>query len=151
MLRVILAALTGVLFALSFADFAIGWLAFVAFVPLLIAIARARSGWEAFFLGWLSQTIAWLMMVPWVVRVMSHYGGLPYALGVLIFVAMSAYLGLYGALFGAIVYRIRPGGSLARWLLVPLAWAAIEYLRTYLFSGFPWNLLAKAAPSTRAR
>lgn len=144
MLRAILAALTGVLFALSFPDFAIGWLVFVAFVPLLIAIARARSGWEAFFLGWISQTIAWLLMVPWVVRVMSHYGGLPYGLGVAIFVAMSAYLGLYGALFGAIVYRIRPGGSLARWLLVPLAWAALEYLRTYLLTGFPWNLLATA-------
>ncbi|MGZ8829721.1 MAG: hypothetical protein ACXW2Q_05015, partial [Thermoanaerobaculia bacterium] len=48
MLRFVLAAFSGVLFALSFPDFAIRWLVFVAFVPLLIAIARARSGWEAF-------------------------------------------------------------------------------------------------------
>ena len=45
-------------------------------------------------------------MVPWVVRVMSHYGGLPYATGVAIFAAMSAILGLYGGAFGAIVRRI---------------------------------------------
>src|SRR5712691_5436152 len=68
-----LAALSGVLFALSFPDFAIGWLAFVALIPLFVALGRARSGWDAFFLGWISQTVAWLIMVPWVVRVMSHY------------------------------------------------------------------------------
>lgn len=142
-MRATLAALSGALFAFSFPDVSLGFLAFVALIPLLVALARASSGWESFFLGWISQTIAWLIMVPWVVRVMSHYGGLPYILGVLIFVAMSMVLGLYGGVFGAIVYRIRPV-SLGRWLIVPLAWASIEYARTYLLTGFPWNLLAAA-------
>ncbi|HKR65670.1 MAG TPA: apolipoprotein N-acyltransferase [Thermoanaerobaculia bacterium] len=141
-LRLLLAAASGVLFAASFPTYTIGWLAFVAFVPLLVAIARANSTREAFLLGWLWQTIAWLMMVPWVVRVMSHYGGLPYVTGVLIFIAMSLYLGLYGAAFAWIVKRLRLGIAFLPWLLVPLAWAGIEYARTYLFSGFPWNLLA---------
>jgi apolipoprotein N-acyltransferase len=140
----LLAVLAGVLFALSFPDYSISWLAFVALLPALIAITRSRSGWGAFCAGWIFQTVAWLLMVPWVIRVMSHYGGLPYSLGVLIFIAMSLYLGLYGALFGAIVYRIRPGDSLRRWMLIPLAWAAIEYARTYLMTGFPWNLVAAA-------
>jgi apolipoprotein N-acyltransferase len=141
-LRFLLAIASGVLFALSFPDYTIGWLAFVALLPLLIAIARARGAWEAFFLGWASQATAWLLMVPWVVRVMSHYGGLPYVTGVLLFVAMSLYLGLYGALFGVVVKRLRLGIAFLPWLLVPLAWAAIEYARTYLMSGFPWNLIA---------
>jgi len=142
LLRVALAAISGVLFALSFPDFAFGWLAFIALLPLFIALSRSPSGWSSFFLGWIFQTIAWLMMVPWVIRVMSHYGGLPYALGVVIFVAMALYLGLYGGAFAAIVHRIRPGDSLGRWLLVPLAWAAIEYARTHLLNGFPWSLVA---------
>jgi len=142
LLRVALAAISGVLFALSFPDFAFGWLAFIALLPLFIALSRSPSGWSSFFLGWIFQTIAWLMMVPWVIRVMSHYGGLPYALGVVIFVAMALYLGLYGGAFAAIVHRIRPGASLGRWLLVPLAWAAIEYARTHLLNGFPWSLVA---------
>jgi apolipoprotein N-acyltransferase len=83
-------------------------------------------------------------MVPWVVRVMSHYGGLPYAVGVLLFMAMALYLGLYGALFAALVKRFRLGVAFLPWLLVPLAWAAVEYARTFLFSGFPWNLTAAA-------
>ena len=142
-LRILLAALSGLLFAASFPDFSIGWLAFAAFLPLLIAVARARSGWQAFFLGWIQQTIAWLMMVPWVVRVMSHYGGLTYFTGVMIFVALSLLLGLYGGAFGFLVQRIQPQ-TIGRWLVVPLVWASIEYARTYLLTGFPWNLLATA-------
>src|SRR5437764_1096038 len=141
-INVILAALSGVFFALSFPNVAAGWLMFVALLPLFVALSRARTWRGAFAIGWLSQTIAWLMMVPWVIRVMSHYGGLPYITGVLIFIAMCAYLGVYGGLFGVLFHRIAPATSFRRWLLVPLAWAAVEYARTYLFSGFPWSLIA---------
>ncbi|MEA2571124.1 MAG: apolipoprotein N-acyltransferase [Acidobacteriota bacterium] len=141
-MNILLAALAGVLFAFSFPNVAIGWLMFISFVPLFFAIVRARSAWRAFFLGWLSQTIAWMLMAPWVVRVMSHYGGLPYIVGVALFMLMCLYLGLYGAVFAALVHRLAPGTSFRRWLLVPLAWAAVEYIRTYFLTGFPWNLIA---------
>ncbi len=140
--RLLLAAISGVLFALAFPDYSVSWLALVALIPLLIALVRARGGWESFFLGWISQSIAWMIMVPWVVRVMSYYGGLPYVTGVLLFCAMSLFLGLYGGIFAVAVWLIAPRERFPRWLLVPLAWAAVEYARTYLFTGFPWNLLA---------
>ncbi|HEX8408802.1 MAG TPA: apolipoprotein N-acyltransferase, partial [Thermoanaerobaculia bacterium] len=107
-------------------------------------VVKAGSRRQAFLYGWIAQTVAWLIMVPWVVRVMSHYGGLPQATGVAIFIAMSAYLGLYGALFAWIVKRLRLGTRFAPWLLVPLVWAAIEFVRTYFLTGFPWNLIATA-------
>src|SRR5262249_24427800 len=140
----ILSAISGFLFALSFPNYAIGWLIFIALIPLFVALARARSWREAFSLGWISQMIAWMLMVPWVVRVMSHYGGLPLLTGILIYAALCAVLALYGAAFGVIVFRIAPGDAFLRWLLVPFAWAAIEYARTYLLTGFPWNLIASA-------
>ncbi len=142
--RVVLAVASGVLFALAFPDYSIAWLAFFALIPLLVALQRVRGVGEAFLLGWLSQTVAWLIMVPWVVRVMSHYGGLPYLTGVLIFVAMAAFLGLYGGVFAAVVRLIGPGGRFGTWLLVPLVWAAVEFARTYVLTGFPWNLIAAA-------
>jgi apolipoprotein N-acyltransferase len=142
--RLSLSIASGLLFAFAFPNVAAGWLIFFALVPLLVAIARSRSAWEALLLGWASQFTAWLIMVPWVVRVMSHYGGLPYATGVAIFVAMCALLGLYGGVFAVIVRRIDPRDRFSRWLLVPLAWAAVEYARTYLLTGFPWNLIAAA-------
>jgi apolipoprotein N-acyltransferase len=141
-IRLALAILSGALFAFAFPDYSLGWLMFLAFIPLLVAVVRARGACEAFFLGWASYTVAWLLMVPWVIRVMSHYGGLPLATGILIFIAMALYLGLYGALFGVLVRWLRPDHRFLRWLFVPLAWCAVEYVRTYLFTGFPWNLIA---------
>lgn len=142
--RILLSLFSGVLFALAFPYAAQGWLAFIALAPLLIAIVRARGTGEAVLLGWAAQTTAWLIMVPWVIRVMSHYGGLPYATGVAIFVAMCAYLGLFGALFAFVVRKLPLGVKFLPWLCVPLAWAAIEYARTFLLTGFPWNLVATA-------
>ena len=141
--RFLLPIVSGVLYAWSFPDVAIHWLIFLAPIPLWIAIAKARRPRDAFLVGWISQTTAWLLMVPWVVRVMSHYGGLPYILGVLIFIAMSLFLGLYGGLFAWIGQRVL-GREFHRWLLLPLAWAAVEYVRTHLLTGFPWNLAAAA-------
>jgi apolipoprotein N-acyltransferase len=123
---------------------AIGWLALLALAPLVAAIASTESKLEAFFLGWLGYAISWLITVPWVIKVMSQYGGLPYATGVSLFIAMSVYLGLYGGLFSFLVSLLHLGAGFRRWLLVPLAWAATEYARTWLFSGFPWDLIAAA-------
>jgi apolipoprotein N-acyltransferase len=142
LIRLLLAVTTGALFAWSFPNAGQGWLAFLALAPLLIAIVRARTTREAFLLGWGGMTTAWLLMVPWVVRVMSHYGGLPVWVGVLLFVAMSLVLGSYGGLFAFLVKRLRLGVRFLPWLAVPLAWAAVEFLRTYFLSGFPWNLIA---------
>ncbi len=142
--NLLLAVSSGVLFALAFPSTSLSFLAFVAFVPLLALLVRCTSGRAAFAWGWTSQTVAWLIMTPWVVRVMSHYGGLPLPLGVAIFIAMSLFLGLYGGVFAWAVFRFRLGHSFGRWLLVPLAWASVEYARTYLLTGFPWNLIASA-------
>lgn len=144
MINLLLAALAGVLYALAFPDYSVSWLAFVALLPLLVAVARAGRGRAAFFYGWVAMSIAWLLMVPWVVRVMSHYGGLPYITGVLLFCAMSVFLGLYGGAFAIIVWHLKLREKFAPWLLIALAWAAIEYARTYLLTGFPWNLIAAA-------
>jgi apolipoprotein N-acyltransferase len=142
--KFLLAVLSGVLFACSFPDASVSWLIFLAFVPILVAVLRASGSWEAFFLGWAWQTTAWLVMVPWVIRVMSHYGGLPLPVGIALYMAMALYLGLYGALFTGIVHRLAPRDGFGYWLLIPLAWAAVELTRTYLFTGFPWNLIAAA-------
>jgi apolipoprotein N-acyltransferase len=142
--RFLLSISSGVLFALAFPTTAVGWLAFLAFAPLVVAVQRANGSREAFFHGWVAQFTAWLIMVPWVVRVMSHYGGLPRFVGILLFVAMAAILGLYGGLFAFLVRRLRLGVAFLPWLAVAAAWAAVEYARTYLLSGFPWNLIATA-------
>src|SRR2546430_14830561 len=106
--RSVLAVLSGVLFAISFPNYSIAWLIFIAPIPLLLALTKSRGGWESFFLGWLSQFVAWLMMVPWIVRGMSHYGGLPYVTAVLLLIPLCVILGLYGRLVRVRFRRVAP-------------------------------------------
>jgi apolipoprotein N-acyltransferase len=143
--RFALAALSGLVLALSFPEASLGALVFVALAPLIAAIVRASSTAEALLLATASGTVTWLINVPWVIKVMHQYGGLPRFTGMAIYVAMAIALGLFaGIFFGAAVYRLRLGSRPAPWLLVPAAWVAVEYARTYLLSGFPWNQLAAA-------
>lgn len=136
------AALSGALVALGFPDFDLFLLPFIALVPLLLAVVSARGNTEAFLLGLAFSSVTWLINVPWVITVMSRYGGLPYPVGVAIYAMMALYLGIFGGMFSLLVYRFRLGSSPGAWLLVPAAWAASEYARTWMFLGFPWNLLA---------
>lgn len=138
----LLAILSGVLLGLSFPSANLWPLAFVAIAPLMIAAVRARRWSGAFFHGWLALTVSWLVTVPWVITVMTRYGGLPLAVGVTLYVAMCSYLGIYGGIFAALVRLARPDHRFVLWLAAPLAWAASEYARTHLFTGFSWNLLA---------
>jgi len=143
--RYLLAALSGVLAALSFPDASIGLLAFVAPVPLIVAAAWSQRDRQAVLAGWLSAIVMWLINVPWVIPVMSKYGGLPLPVGVLIYVAMAIYLGIFGALFGWVVYRLAPrGAGLLVWLSIPAAWIAVEWARTWMLTGFPWHLASEA-------
>ena len=141
--RVLLASVSGVMLALSFANFDITWCVFLALAPLIVAARGASRTREAFLLGTISYAITWLINVPWVINVMSKYGGLPKIAGVLIFLAMALYLGTFGGLFALLIHRLRLGSRPIPWILAAVAWTTVEYVRTYiLFSGFPWNLSA---------
>lgn len=142
--RITLAALSGVLLALAFPHMAWGWLALVALTPLIVSATRASGKLEAFLLGWVAITITWLINLPWVVIVMSQYGGLSRPIGMGIFIAMCCILGCYGGLFALAIRLLNLGPSFLPWLAIPALWIALEYARTFLLSGFPWHLIATA-------
>ena len=146
--RFLAASVSGIALALCFPASGLDLLALVALAPLIAAVLRARGRWEALLLGVLALAIAWLINLPWVLPVMVKYGGLPKSVGVALYVLMSVFLSGYGGVFALAVFRFRRAHPVAIWFLVPAAWAAIELLRTYLFTGFPWNLLATALIDT---
>lgn len=141
MLRWLLAVLSGGLLALSFpgsGDQA--WLAFVALVPLLAAVEG--DGWRrAGARGLVAGLAFWLLTIPWIASTVARYGDVPWPLSVLVLAGLAGYLALYTAAFAALLARRSlPGGGLYVIVAASL-WVALELLRTYLFTGFPWNLL----------
>jgi len=131
--------LSGALLASAFPPLDWWPAAFVGLVPLLLATAEqppARAAW----LGFASGIAFALLSIPWVVVTMVRYGQMPWWGAAAVLLALSGYLACYPAAFTL---------ALSRFPLPPAAfpvgaaalWTALEYLRTYALSGFPWNLL----------
>ncbi len=136
----LLAALSGVLLAATFPVIQLSLLAWVALVPLFVAL-RGQTVKNGFLLGGLSGVVFFAGTVHWVTNSVHFYGNIPLIPATLITLLLCLYLAFYPALFGAAVVRVqqdRPG-----WLLAaaPAIWTALELARTYVFSGFPWSLL----------
>ncbi len=128
------------LLVLSFPSPDMGAVAFVALVPLLLAI-RGETPARAFCWGTLAGLLFYLGSISWVTRTMTTYGGLSVPLSAVILLALACYLALYAGLFccgTALVARAAwPIGLLAP----PALWVGVEYLRSYALTGFPWALL----------
>jgi apolipoprotein N-acyltransferase len=142
----LLAALAGLLYWASQPPLALGVLAFVALVPLLVAL-RGAGPWRGLALGWLAGTIACNGLTTTSIHaalVHAHHPGwlaaaeslvIPQLCGALYFAAF----GLYAALL-----ERRPAATPWRILLLPAAWVACEFARSRIGNGMPWVLLAHA-------
>ena len=138
------AAATALLLALGMPGL-IGWwpLLFAALVPLLWMVPRLppmRAACMGLFCGLLYN----IALIYWIVIVLGRYGGLPPWISVpgmaLLALYMAGYLAMFCLLLSCIL-RSSPstGSSLFRLILAaPLLWVGLDYLRSVLFSGFPW-------------
>lgn len=136
-----LAILSGGLLTLAFPGTGDqGWLAFGALVPLLVAV-KGVTWRHAAIIGGIGGLTFWLITLSWVVPTMVRYGGLPWPLASVILLGLAGYLALYSAAFCAFLsqYQVRSGALYV--VMAASLWVALEFLRTFLFTGFPWNLL----------
>lgn len=133
------AVLTGALLAFSFPkpDFSV--LAWLAFVPLLWAIAR-KSPAQAFKFGFIAGLVAYGGTLYWLNIVMTHYGKLPWVVSFCLFLLLVAYLALY---IGVVALLVRRGeiAGISPLLSFPFLWVGFEYLRSFVLTGFPWASL----------
>ncbi len=133
--------------ALLFACFPlINWsfLVWVACTPLLLAVAAERRWGRGFWLGYLSGAIFLAGSCYWFVSVMQGYGGLSFlvAAGVLVLfvIIFASFYGVFGLVESLIARR----SVTFALVLSPFLWVALELARTYMITGFPWNLLGYA-------
>jgi apolipoprotein N-acyltransferase len=134
------AALTAILLILSFPDFELWFLAWVALVPLMYVIVRAPHPGRAFILGWAAGTIFFYGSCYWLTYSMIHYGGLPRLVAYLLLVPPSLVVGIFPGLFALLfALAVKKWGQMAL-LLAPVFWIAFEWLRL-IVTGQLWNAL----------
>src|SRR5690242_4038325 len=138
--HILLAATTGILLPLCFPKFDLGLLAWIALIPLHIALDGCRRT-QAFWLGWLAGIIGSTGIMSWVVTAMNTYGKVPVVFSYGIMLLLTAYLGLFVAVYSAGVVWFRMLVPRYGLFAAPCLWVALELVRTYLLSGLPWSLL----------
>lgn len=132
--------LSGLLLFLSFPKFGCGIFAWIALIPIFFALRDAEP-WEGFKSGFIAGLVAHIGILYWITYVVVQYGHLPVYLGIMATLLLAAYLSLYTALFAmGVVYLRRSGGTL--FFSAPLLWTLLEFARSHLFTGFPWENLA---------
>lgn len=110
----------------------------VALVPMLVALPEMSSR-RSFIGGLATGTLLYLLLLYWIVIVLGRYGGLPFFVSIPALVLLAVYMSVYLAGF-AYVARIlltatHPMISL---FAIPALWVGLDWLRSVMFSGFPW-------------
>jgi apolipoprotein N-acyltransferase len=135
-----LALISGVLFVLVFPPFDFYPLAWVALVPLLVAVG-GKNLKASFFLGTLTGFVYFTGTIYWIFNSMYFYGKVPAVLSLLLLIALCLYLGAYVGIFSALFNSLSKNSRFPALFLVPVIWVTLEFLRTYAFTGFPWSVL----------
>lgn len=131
---------TSVLLILSFPNFDLPLLAWIAFTPLLIVLARRPSLPSAFVLGWASGTLFFYASCYWLTYSMIHYGGLAPWTAYLLVLLPAIVSGLFPALFAFLTASVVRVWGYKSLLLAPFFWATSEWLRLEV-TGQLWNAL----------
>ncbi|NOY13114.1 MAG: apolipoprotein N-acyltransferase [Deltaproteobacteria bacterium] len=132
----IVSAASGLLLAAAFPRPDLYPLAWVALIPLLL-VMRQRPFASGFACGcsFFAAVLYWLNIV------MTTYGGLNLIFSLLAFLFLITYLALYFAVATWLACRLEGQFRVPCLLTLPVLWVALEYLRGWLLTGFPWALL----------
>ena len=108
-------------------------LAWIAIVPLLVAL-RHGSAFSSFCLGWFAGFLAYVGIAYWVAisPVFTKVEA----------VVIPGYLGLHWGLFGATLAFVRSRSAIPLVIAAPILWVVWEYVPSIVFPlDLPWTLL----------
>ncbi len=132
-----IAFILGGLAALSFAP--VGWFLLILFsLAGLLALIDEVSPRRAFMLGWLFGLGLFGVGVSWVYVSLSVYGGMPSWLAAFAVFLFCGILALFPAVAAWATMRYSQAGRFRLLLVFPLMWTATEWVRGWIFTGFPW-------------
>ncbi len=134
--------LAGAATVLGFAPFLLFPLPLASLALLFGLLAGRRHAGEGFALGLAWGLGLFVAGVSWLYVALHRFGGMPGPIAAACIFLFAAYLALWPALAGALFVRLRSGRAWRDALMGGGVWALTEYLRGWVFTGFPWLSIA---------
>jgi len=149
MKNILLAVFSGLLVMFSFPTILFGWhvpnlsiLAWVALVPLFLAIARSNPA-KVYLLSFVSSLVCFAGSLYWIYTALHVYGKINPPVSVAITLLLAVVLAAYISLAPFIAKWINLRWRAEMLVLMPVAWVAVEYARGHVpWGGFPWSDIA---------
>jgi apolipoprotein N-acyltransferase len=133
-----LSTLSGCLWFLAVTPFDFSYLAWIAAVPLLIAIERAGSFRQALFIGWWAGVVETAGGFYWLIDLMQRFADFPWIGAAPILLLFCAARALIFLIFTALVCSVRQRRRIPMALLAPLAMVSGELLVPQIFPCGQW-------------
>jgi apolipoprotein N-acyltransferase len=134
-------ALAGAACVLGFAPF-YAWPVPIAALALLFAVwSGSGTARQAALSGYAFGLGFFLAGVSWVYVSLHYYGAMPAVLAALATFLFCAFLALFPALAGWLAVRCAGASPGNRLILAPAAFVLCEWVRGWIFTGFPWLTL----------
>jgi apolipoprotein N-acyltransferase len=144
-IRVLLALASGAALALSFPNYNLWPLAWVAVGLLMLACLGAKPAAAALY-GYLHGLVFYPVCLPWIDVVMRQYGGVDALTSAAILGLLAVAFALFPLVFGLYVGIVSKRNKMLACAAAPFVWVALEFLRGHLpIFSFPWNLTGYAA------
>ena len=113
---------------LAFPPFEFAILAWVAIIPLILVISESTKK-QAFWYSCITFAIFYTGLLYWLVNVTMP--------GLIILVIILTIISGFFGVMASIVMKYSMD-----LLIIPFIWVIFEYLKSHIFTGFPWGLLA---------
>ncbi len=134
------ALLLGAISAFGFEPWALWPVALLAMAGLIALLQRAPSRKAAVWLGWSFGLGQFAVGLNWIATSFTYQAAMPYWLGWFAVLLLSAYLAVYPAVATLAAWHFRARNAA---LVMALAgsWIITEWLRGWVFTGYPANPL----------
>ena len=129
--------------ALGFEPYALWPLTLLAYAGLIALLQQTATRRQAAMLGWCFGLGQFAVGLNWIATAFTYQAAMPGWLGWIAVVLLACYLAVYPTLATLTAWHARSNGA-ALVLALAGAWIVTEWLRSWVFTGFPWNPLGAA-------
>lgn len=131
-----LAILLGALTVLGFAPYYLFWLPWLTIATLLWLWQQSHTAGQVFKLGLVFGLGLYCVGIYWIYISLHTFGGMPWWFAGFSTFCLCAFMAVFPALAG---YLAKRQGNLL-WT-APVLWALSDWVRSWVFTGFPWLTL----------